>query len=100
METVFLICAILGGTLVICQVVAGLFGFGADTDADIDHDFGGDADHGDGFLGMLSVRAITAALLFFGLGGLTALYYGAEELAAFAHRGRRGAGRRCTRSRS
>jgi hypothetical protein len=84
METVFIICAILGGTLVICQVAAGLFGFGAETDADVDHDFGGDADHGDSFLGMLSIRAITSALLFFGLGGMTALSYGAEELTAFA----------------
>jgi hypothetical protein len=86
METVFIVCAILGGTLVLCQVVAGLIGFGADadvdTDAGADHDLG-DADHGNGFLGMLSIRAITSALLFFGLGGMTALYYGADELAAF-----------------
>jgi hypothetical protein len=32
---------------------------------------------------MLSIRAITSALLFFGLGGLTALQYGASELNAF-----------------
>ena len=31
METVFIICAILGGTLVVCQVAAGLVGFGAET---------------------------------------------------------------------
>ena len=85
METVFIICAILGGTLVVCQVASGLFGFGAETDADIDadHDMGGDTDHGNAFLGMLSIRAITSALLFFGLGGLTAHYYGADELVAF-----------------
>jgi hypothetical protein len=85
METVFIICAILGGTLVVCQVAAGLFGFGAETDVDtdVDHDVGTDADHGNAFLGMLSIRAITSALLFFGLGGLTAHYYGADELAAF-----------------
>jgi hypothetical protein len=85
METVFVVCAILGGTLVVCQVIAGLIGFGAETDADIDadHEIGADADHGNAFVGMLSVRAITSALLFFGLGGLTARYYGADELAAF-----------------
>ena len=58
MDTVFLICAILGGTLVICQLVAGLFGFGArhairtpttTSDADARR-------HGDSFFGMLSVR--------------------------------------------
>ena len=85
MATVFVICAILGGTLVLCQVVAGLIGFGAETDADIDadHEFGADADHGNAFVGMLSVRAITASVLLFGLAGLTALQYGAEEMTAF-----------------
>ena len=32
---------------------------------------------------MLSIRAVTSSLLFFGLGGLTALYYHADELTAF-----------------
>ena len=86
METVFLICAILGGTLVLCLFLAGLAGFSAEhefgTDVDTDHDAGG-GDHGNWFLGILSVRALTSALLFFGLGGLTALYYGAVELQAF-----------------
>jgi hypothetical protein len=81
METFFLVCTILGGTLVVCQVVAGLFGFGAEADHDIGHD-GGDFDHGNVFVSMLSVRALTAALMFVGLGGLTALQYGADELTA------------------
>ncbi|MCI0703730.1 MAG: hypothetical protein L0241_21945 [Planctomycetia bacterium] len=90
METIFLICAILGGTIVVCQLAAGLLGFGGFEDADTDHDAGdtgGDVDHDDGhgnmFFGLLSVRTATAALLFFGLGGMTALYYGASEMAAF-----------------
>jgi hypothetical protein len=87
METAFLVCAILGGTFLICQVVAGLVGFGLDTDADTDTDVDSDADsggdHGDGFLGMLTVRTISAAILFFGLGGMTALYYEAEGPAVF-----------------
>jgi hypothetical protein len=86
METVFLICAILGGTLVVCQVAAGLVGIGGEHDADTgaDHDAGHESgEHGNWFVGMLSVRAVTSALLFFGLGGMTALYYGAEELPAF-----------------
>ncbi|AWM40903.1 hypothetical protein GobsT_05320 [Gemmata obscuriglobus] len=88
METVFLVCAITGGTLVVCLLVAGLFGFGSehdvdhDTDTDADHDAGDDG-HGNALFGMLSVRALTSALLFFGLGGMTARYYGADELAAF-----------------
>ena len=79
METVFLLCTITGGTLVVCLLVASMIGFGGDHDTDTDHD----TDHGNAFFGMLSVRAITSAVLFFGLGGMTALYYGADELAAF-----------------
>jgi len=88
METVFLVCALLGGTIAVCQLAMGLLGFGVehDTDTDTDHDFGadhGDSGHGNWFFGMLSVRSATAALLFFGLGGMTALSYGATEPAAF-----------------
>jgi len=81
METAFLVCAVLGGTLMLCQFVAGLVGIGADHDTDHDHDHG---DHGNWFVGLLSIRAIISAILFFGLGGLTALYYGADESSAFA----------------
>jgi len=83
METAFLVCAILGGTLLLCQMLAGLVGVG--TDHDVDHDLGHDADHSDAntFLGMLSVRAVISALLFFGIGGLSARSYGADEPTAF-----------------
>jgi hypothetical protein len=82
MDTAFLICAILGATLLVCELAAGMLGFGHDhdTDHDTDHDHDG---HGNGLFGMLTVRTVTAAVLFFGLGGLTARYYGAEELPAF-----------------
>ena len=85
METTFLIFAAAGGTLILCQLVASLLGFGADHDTDTDHDTDHDNDgHGGGnwLVGALSVRAVSAALMFFGLGGMTALYYGAEEPAA------------------
>ena len=40
-------------------------------------------DHaGNWFLGLLSIRAVTAALAFFGIGGMVALTSGATELAA------------------
>ncbi len=87
MDTVFLICAVLGATLLTCEIVAGLLGFGhdhdADTGGDTDADYGDGHGHGNGLFGMLSVRTATAAVLFFGLGGLTARYYGAEDVAAF-----------------
>src|SRR4051794_39501567 len=87
MDTVFQICAGLGATLLICEIVAGMLGFGHDHDTDIGGDTDTDHDHADGhgnsLLGMLTVRTVTAAVLFFGLGGLSALYYDATELAAF-----------------
>lgn len=85
METAFLVCAILGGTLVLLQTIGGLVGLGTDHDFDhgTDHDAGHDSDHGNWFLGVLTVRTVTSALLFFGLGGMTARYYGADDTAAF-----------------
>jgi membrane protein implicated in regulation of membrane protease activity len=88
MYTFFLVCAGVGGTLVLLQFLAGAFGMGGDhgdadhPDLDADHD--ADAgDHGDGnwFLGLLTFRAICAAVAFFGLGGLTAAYYRLEPPA-------------------
>jgi hypothetical protein len=90
MEQVYLFCAIAGGTVFICQFLLGMLGLGGDHDHSGDasgHDAGGDAhDHpGDGhghgvghdgalswFLGMLSIRTVTAGVTFFGLGGLAA----------------------------
>jgi len=85
MDTFYLSCAALGGTILLLQVVAGLFGIGGDHDTDHDSGGGGhDTDHGGNWLfGALSVRTAAAALTFFGLGGLTALYYGASEPATF-----------------
>ncbi|QDU18664.1 hypothetical protein [Urbifossiella limnaea] len=81
MDTFYLFCAGLGGTVILLQLAAGLLGFGADHDTD--HDTGADHDHdGNSFFGMLSVRTAAAALTFFGLGGLTARYYGADEALA------------------
>jgi hypothetical protein len=89
MVTVFLLCAIVGGTLLICQFALGLLGFGhhdvADHDfhADVSHDVGTDHDaghahdhdheHGHAWLvGVLTFRAVVAALTFFGLAGMAA----------------------------
>jgi membrane protein implicated in regulation of membrane protease activity len=82
MYTFFLVCAGVGGTLVLLQFLAGSFGLGGDHgDADhagLDHDHADAADHDTGeswFLGLLTFRAICAAIAFFGLGGLIAGYY-------------------------
>ncbi len=66
MEYVYLVCAAVGGTLLILQFAAGLIGLDdSDTDADVD------AAAGDGWLvGLLSLRALTGAVTFFGMGGI------------------------------
>ena len=83
METIFLVCAAVGGTLLVCQVLLGLFGLGhhemgGDHDVGHDGDAGHDADHDHGhgsswFVGVLTFRTIVTAVTFFGLAGLTAL---------------------------
>lgn len=94
MAWLFLICATLGGTVLICQFVLALVGFGTDVDIaddlpdDVPHDFHVDASHGpDTELGqhgvghgnlstwlfsVLSFKTVTAALAFFGLAGCAA----------------------------
>jgi hypothetical protein len=64
--TVFLWCAVVGGAVLIFQLVAGFMGF--------DHGHGHDINHGDGVegLNLLSIRSLAAAVAFFGLTGLAA----------------------------
>jgi hypothetical protein len=98
MDNLYLICAILGGTVMIIQFVLTLFGMGEhhdvgghDASFDVHHDVatdhhGGDHDAGHGgswFVGMLTLRAITAALAFFGLAGLGASQSQIEEPLRF-----------------
>jgi hypothetical protein len=72
MATLFLICAVAGGTLFVCQFVMLLLGVGHhDMHFDHHHDLG----HGDGasvIWGVLSARAIVVGVTFFGLAGMAA----------------------------
>ena len=97
MATIFLMCALVGGTVLAVQFILTFVGVGAEAldvdlpsdlgDADVDFssdvDFDGDvdldADLGDGghldsssMFRVISFRTVVAALTFFGLGGLTA----------------------------
>ncbi len=97
MQTIFLITAVFGGTILVCQFVMLLLGLGGgesidDLDAPVDFDGGGAdfsghaAESGDGhtpggthppfdaaaLFKVLSFKAVVAALAFFGLGGLAA----------------------------
>ena len=82
-ETVYLTCAIAGGTLLACQLLLGVLGLGDHHDAAGDHDLhdagGHDAHGGHGhdnhhswLVGVLTFRSLVAALTFFGLAGLAA----------------------------
>ena len=69
MTTVFLVCAIVGGALLALQVLLGLAGLGHHLEISwLEHD--AELEVGDA-LNLLSVRALSAGLLFFGLVGLT-----------------------------
>jgi hypothetical protein len=82
MDTIYLVCALAGGTLLVCQILLGLLGLGGHHDVPHDHSF--DTDHaldghhdtdhehsGWSFLHVLTFRTAVAALTFFGLVGLT-----------------------------
>jgi hypothetical protein len=93
MWTVFLFCAVIGGTIFVVQFILALIGMG-DGDFvmadDIPHDFGdvvdaqGDVvDHGSTWLfGVISFRTVVAALAFFGLGGMASLQADQPQLVA------------------
>ena len=85
METVYLVCAAVGGTVLVIQFVLTVIGIGGedlDFDADIDIpddvDFSGDShhgvtDHGSTWLfSVISFKTVVAALAFFGIAGLAA----------------------------
>lgn len=70
MSAFFLTCALLGGGLLVVQLVLGAVGAGH-------HDSAHDLHHGNGAahdgLNLLSFRALSAGLAFFGVGGLAGL---------------------------
>jgi hypothetical protein len=78
-NTIFWVCAILGGGFILLQSLMGLLGLG-------DHDpAGGDLPehvHASDGLNLLSVRAISAGLCFFGLMGLVVREWGGSMVFA------------------
>jgi membrane protein implicated in regulation of membrane protease activity len=78
---VYLVCALVGGTILVLQTVMMLFGIGGDHDAggDIGPDSGDLSGHDVGhvgdelsFLKWLSLKTIVSSLTFFGLAGIAA----------------------------
>jgi hypothetical protein len=104
MEQVYLICAAIGGTLIVCQFLLTILGLGAHHDIG-GHDSGDSSDFGghdagghdasghdsadshdtsshsepNWFLSMLTFRTLTAAFAFFGLTGLTTIRLDLDE---------------------
>ena len=69
-ELVYLTCAVLGGSVLVLQTLAMLFGFGGLDDLDgLDATDGFELEGSDGAFGFLSVRGLSAFLTFFGLAG-------------------------------
>lgn len=109
MTSLFVLCAVIGGTILVCQFVLTLVGFGHDV-GDLSHDIsvdvhtdvvgdgsgggdahdGGDAHeetghHGSSWLfGVISFRTLVAASAFFGLAGLAADSAGLDLLKQLA----------------
>ena len=82
MQTFFLTCAILGGGILIVQLLLGLLGIVHDG-IDAHHDGeSGQYDAASEGLNLLSVRALSAGLGFFGVGGMAGMATGLGLLAA------------------
>ena len=80
MSGVFLSAAMIGGSLFVLQMLLTSIGWG-DSDTDVHTD----VEHGDAlWSGVLSFRAIVAAVTVFGLSGLLARSLGTEPLLATA----------------
>jgi hypothetical protein len=75
-ETFFLVCALLGGGVVLLQLLLGAVGLAGEA---ADLDLGTDAKDA---LNLLSVRSLSAGLAFFGIAGLAALSAGLSLAAA------------------
>ena len=88
MGTMFLVCAVIGGTIFIVQFVLAIIGFGADDldfvddiDLNVAEDAGSVIDHGSTWLfGVISFRTVVAAVTFFGLTGMASMQAGQHPM--------------------
>ena len=78
MESIFFVCSVAGGSLLVLQFLFSLIGGNTDVDvdADLDLDVEFEADSGDAFVKLLSIKTIVGGITFFGLTGLAAGEFG------------------------
>ena len=84
MAALFLVCAVLGGGVLVLQLALGLLGLDAHHDADLGDAHGGGAHGAVAGFDLLSVRGAAAAVAFFGIAGRAALAVGIGALPAMA----------------
>jgi hypothetical protein len=90
--TAYLLCAVIGGTILVIQTILIAVGAGSDGDADVDADVDagdlhdGDVSHdpvdahgADSFLKIFSFKTLVAFVTFFGLGGLASAKGGTAD---------------------
>jgi membrane protein implicated in regulation of membrane protease activity len=87
--TAYLLCAVIGGTILVVQTLLITMGAGSDGDVDTDpgdfhdgdiHDLHDGHSHGaDSFLKIFSFKTLVAFVTFFGLGGLASAKGGTAE---------------------
>lgn len=86
LDTLFVVCAVVGGGLFVVQLALQLLGFaGANVDLDVDPDLhvGDGHPSADWSFKVLSIQGLTAFFLMFGLIGLATLR--SEEAPTFGH---------------
>ena len=76
---VYGVCAAVGGTVLLVQILMSAVGFDGDLDGDLADAADHPGDHEGGFFGVLSFRTVTAALTFFGVAGLAGEQSGWDE---------------------
>lgn len=69
METIYFGSAVIGGALLVIQLVLSIFTGGADADFDVDVDIDADLDGAEG-AGGISFRTVVAFITFFGIAGM------------------------------
>jgi hypothetical protein len=80
MQTFFLSCALLGGGVLLVQLILSIIGVEHHA-VELHHDAGG-YDQAEGGLNLLTVRALSAGTAFFGVGGMAGLATSLGLLAA------------------